>query len=519
MIAFTTTSGLFANSALLAQADGVYSFGKLTWIVLIAYLAGLLLMGAYFSRREKTTDDYFLGGRRVPWWAAGISIFGTGLSAITFMSITAKVAATNWIYFLGIIAPIFFIPVVVRYYIPFYRRLRITTAYEYLELRFNLPARLFASLLYIVFQFGRMAIVLYLPALALSAVTEIDVYQSILIMGLLATGYTVLGGIEAVIWTDVLQVVVLVGGAIVGLVIVAGNVEGGFGGIIEVGMANNKFHMFDWSWDYRTTAVWVVLAGTFLSAVMPNTADQSIVQRYLATPSEAAAKRAAWTSALMGIPMSLILYFLGTSFFVFYQANPELMPANLPKDSLLPLFVMQKMPIGLSGLVIAAIFAAAMSSIDSGLSGVSTAVTTDFYRRFFPRHDERRFLLAARLFTLAAGLVATAVAMIMASGGIKSAVDVFMGILGLFGGSLGGMFVLGIFTRRTTGWGVLAGAILGFTATLLVKRMTDVHFFLYAGLGLAVCISTGYLLSIFDPTGRKSTTGLTIFSMPKKTER
>jgi len=273
-------------------------FGGVNFFVLIAYLIALVWMGTYFSRREKTTDDFFLAGRRIPWWAAGLSVFGTGLSAITFMAIPAKSFSTNWVFILTNFAPILCIPLVVAFYIPLYRRLQVVTAYEYLEKRFSLPVRLLASAFFILFQFGRMAIVLFLPAVALSTVTGLNVYLCILIMGVLTTCYTVLGGIEAVIWTDVLQVVVLLGGAILCIILITSQVDDGLVGIIRTGMEHKKFHTFNWTWDWTMSAVWVVVLGSFLSAIMPNTADQSIVQRYLTTPSEQAAKKAAWTSAM-----------------------------------------------------------------------------------------------------------------------------------------------------------------------------------------------------------------------------
>jgi len=491
-------------------------FGAANYAVLVVYLIALLAMGAYFSRREKTTDDFFLAGRRVPWWAAGLSIFGTGLSAITYMAIPAKAYATDWVFILSSFAPILFIPVVTAFYIPFYRRLQVTTAYEYLERRFNLRARLFASAYFILFQFGRMAIVLYIPAVALSTVTGLNLYACILAMGVLATAYTVLGGIEAVIWTDVLQVIVLMGGAVLSLALIALKVDSGIGGVIAVGAEHGKFHTFDWSWDYATAAVWVVVIGSLLSAVMPNTADQSVVQRYLTTRNERSARRAAWTSALMGIPTAFLFFFLGTALFVFYTVYPERLAEDTQALAVLPFFIMAEVPVGISGLLIAGIFAASMSSVDSGMNAVSTAFTTDFYRRFRPRRREKHYLVVARTATLAAGAVGTAVAVAVAQYSASSMLDLFFEIMGLFGGSLAGLFVLGIFTRRANADGALIGAGLSAVAVYLVKTYTSVHFFLYAGVGLAVCVGAGYLTSLAQPWRRKDVRGLSVHAMPSE---
>jgi len=493
-------------------------FGAINFVVLIAYLIALVWMGTYFARREKTTDDFFLAGRRIPWWAAGLSIFGTGLSAITFMAIPAKAFSTNWVFILSNFAPILCIPLVVAFYIPFYRRLHVVTAYEYLEKRFSLPVRLLASTFFVLFQFGRMAIVLFLPAVALSTVTGLNVYLCIVIMGVLATCYTVLGGIEAVIWTDVIQVAVLLGGAILSVFLIASQVDGGLVGIIHAGMEHKKFHTFNWTWDWTTSAVWVVVLGSFLSTIMPNTADQSIVQRYLTTPSEQAAKKAAWTSALMGIPAAFLFFFLGTALFAFYTAFPEKLTDGIEPIATLPLFVMQQMPQGISGLVIAGIFAASMSSVDSSMNSVAAAFTTDFYRRFSPNAPESHYLRVARVVTLTAGAIGTIGAIMVAGLGVRSLLDLFFEIMGLFGGSLAGLFILGIFTRRAHGRGALIGAGVSAAVLYLVKTCTPVHFFLYAGIGLGVCVAVGYLASVLIPSKRKSMAGLTLYTIEKSTD-
>ncbi len=207
--------GAYSNQVYHVQPQPAQrAFGVINTVVLCLYLLALVAMGAYFSRREKSTDDFFVGGRRVPWWAAGLSIFGTQLSSIAFMAIPAKVYDTDWTYFLGVICIALIQPVIIYFYLPFFRRLNVTSAYEYLEKRFNLAVRLFGSASFILFQAGRMTIVLFLPALALSAVTGFDIRISIIAMGLLATVYTAMGGMEAVVWTDVLQVIVLIGGGL-----------------------------------------------------------------------------------------------------------------------------------------------------------------------------------------------------------------------------------------------------------------------------------------------------------------
>jgi SSS family transporter len=485
-------------------------FGAVNYSVLTAYLLALVGMGFYFSTREKTTEDFFLAGRRIPWWAAGISIFGTQLSAITFMAIPAKAYATDWVYFVGNMCIVAMAPVVVLLYLPFYRNLNITTAYEYLEKRFNVAVRLFGSTAYILMQLGRMAIVIYLPAIALSTVTGINMHTCILVMGVLCTFYTVLGGIEAVIWSDVLQVIVLLGGAILSLFIIAFKTEGGFAGMISTASAGGKFHMANLTWDWTTTAIWVMIVGRCFEQLIPYTADQTVVQRYLTTSDQKQAARGIWTNAVLTIPASLIFFGLGTALFVFYKANPASLDPSLNTDAIFPLFIVQQLPVGISGLLIAGVFAASMSSLDSSMNSVATAIVTDFYRRFKPASTDETRLILARILTVILGVTATMIGLLMASYEIKSLWDLFLKVLGLFGGSLAGLFALGIFTKRAHGTGALVGALTSAAAIFAVQSLTKIHFTLYAAIGIATCFTTGYLASTLITADHKDMEGLTI---------
>jgi len=214
-------------------------------IVIGLYFLVLSWMGWFFSKRQKDTNDYFKGGGRIPWWAAGLSIFGTALSAITFMAIPAKTFATDWSYFTLNMTIFLVAPVIILLFIPFYRRLNVTTAYEYLESRFNLTIRLIGSLSFIIYQIGRMGVVLFLPSIALNVVTGIDIFLCIALMGMVSLVYTMLGGIEAVIWTDVMQVIVLLGGAILSLLLIILKIDGGFSSIVDIAAGNHKFNVFD----------------------------------------------------------------------------------------------------------------------------------------------------------------------------------------------------------------------------------------------------------------------------------
>ncbi|HUT35952.1 MAG TPA: sodium/solute symporter [Planctomycetota bacterium] len=491
-------------------------FQALDYAALIMYLVALVGMGVYFSRREKTTDDFFLAGRRVPWWAAGLSIFGTQLSAITFLSIPAAVFATDWVPFLANICIVLIAPVVVFFYLPFFRRLNVTTAYEYLEKRFNLAVRLFGSVSFILYQLGRMGIVVLLPALALSAVSGISVTAAILIMGVLATFYTVLGGIEAVIWTDVLQVFVLMGGAVVCLGVMAAGTEGGLLGLVAQGAADHKFHLANWTWDHTTMAVWVVVLGNFLGVLVPYTTDQAVVQRYLTTRDEKAAARSIWTNAVLSVPASLLFFGIGTALYVFYKSQPWLLDPAQENNAIFASFIARELPAGVSGLVIAGVFAAAMSTLDSSMNSIATAVVTDFYRRFKPSADDRRCLNLARWLTGILGALGTGAALFLASLDIQHLWFFFTSMLGLLGGALAGVFALGIFTRRANGPGALIGAAAGATLSTLAWRCTAIHFYLYGAVGVVVSFVVGYVASLAFPRAGRSMEGLTLLTLRAK---
>ena len=500
--------------AIPISATGRFGIGNS--IVLGVYFLILIGMGIYFSRREKSDVDYFLARGRIPWWAAGISIFGTQLSAITFMAIPAKAYATDWVYILGQATIVMIAPVIIYLYLPFFRRLRVTTAYEYLEKRFNVVVRLFGSLAFIFLQLGRMGVVIFLPAIALSAVTGFNIYLAILLMGVLSTFYTALGGIEGVIWSDVLQVVVLLGGALLSLVIIVSSLDGGVAGMIATATAHGKFHTFTWTWDYTTTAAWVVIVGYLLSNLIPYTADQTVVQRYLTTKDEKQAARSIWTNAFLTIPAGLIFFGLGTALFVFYREHAASLEPGLQTDAIFPLFIVQQLPVGVAGLLIAGIFAAAMSSVDSSMNSVAMAIVTDFYRRFTPGSTEQGRLRLARWLTVALGILATTIGLLMATFEIKSLFDLFLELLGLFGGSLAGLFALGIFTRRAHGTGALIGAATSVLVLYLVSAFTPVHFFLYAGIGILTCFAVGYLASVLVPLDQPQLHGLTIYTINAK---
>lgn len=497
-------------------------FGAVDFSVLGLYLAAMLLMGIFFSFRNKNADDFFRGGQRIPWFVAGLSIFATMLSSITFMAIPAKTYATDWVYFLVNMMVVAITPAVILLFLPFFRKIDATSAYEYLEKRFNRFARLFASASFVLFQIGRMAVVLYLPALALATITPMTEQQSILLMGVLSIIYCALGGLEAVVWTDTIQSFVLLGGALFSLVLIVMQVDGGLAGFLATAAEHNKFHLanFDFSaHSYATTAVWVVVLGGMAQSLVPYTSDMAIVQRYMAVPDIGRARKAIWTNAIAVIPASLLFFGIGTALFVFYANHPDRLDPTFKTDAIFPLFIARELPIGIAGLVVAGIFAAAQSTIATSINSMSTALVADFVRPWNWIKTERGYLRLGRILTVVFGSAGVALALVFASSGILSLWDQFMTILGLFGGSMCGLFCLGIFTTRTNGPGAIIGTLAGAVGLFLVQRYTGVHFLLYAFFGIVICFVVGYVASFAFPPVRHSIAGLTIFDMNDKSPR
>ncbi|GJM34290.1 MAG: sodium:solute symporter [Saprospiraceae bacterium] len=471
------------------------SFGTLNYAILLIYLLLMVGMGFVFSKNQHSTDDFFKGGNRIPWWAAGLSIFGTQLSAITFMAIPAKTFATNWLYFFLLMTIIMVAPFIIRFILPFYRRFNLTTAYEYLELRFNLAARLIGSSMYVFLQLGRLGIVLLLPSLALSVVTGIDVYFCILSMGILSILYTVIGGIEAVIWTDVLQVLVLLGGSLLSLALLYFSLDSN--DISTYITQYNKTQIFDLDLSLATPTLWVVIIGGFAANLVQYGSDQTVIQRYLTTKDEKSAAKGITISAWLTLPSALIFFSLGTLLFVHYKVNPAaLNPIMERNDAIFPWYIINSLPNGVSGLLIAAIFAASMSSLDSSMNSVSTVITTDFFRRLKPLKQEKSYLRLARKITIIIGVMGTSLALLMASWGISSLWDQFNMIIGLFTGGLGGIFLLGIFSKKANGTGAIAGLIASGFLQYFIKEYTDIHLLMYAFTGMSSSIIIGYIVSL-----------------------
>ena len=491
------------------------SFGWLNWLVLIVYLLAMLWLGFYFMHREKNSDDFFTGGGRIPWWAAGMSIFATMLSAITYMSIPAKAYATDWKYYpMQIFILIVAFPVI-TYFLPFFRRLKISTAYAYLEQRFCYGVRAMASALFIIFMVARMALVLFLPSLAMSAVTGIDIFLCIILMSAITIAYCTMGGMEAVVWGDVVQGFILIGGALLAAVFLVTQTEGGASGFWDIGMANDKFVLFDFSFDFRSATFWVIVLGGLANNLISYTSDQTVIQRYMTTSSEKAASKSIITNGFLSIFVSIIFYTIGTGLYTFFKTHPAAIDVTMQKtDAIFPFFMMSQLPAGLAGLLIAALFAATMSTISSNINSISTAFTMDMYKKWRPQIGDRKTLSVARWTGIVAGLIGTLIAIVMAVADIQSLLDYFNTILGLLTGAIGGLFIMGIFFKRINAATALIGFIAGTLAVFYMNYFTDANFLLFGFISMFVSVAVALVLSLFS-RNRKDIKGLTWKTLDK----
>ena len=478
---------------------------------IVLYFAALAGIGYYFSRKQDTSAEFSLGNRNVKWWAAGISMFATGASAISFMAIPALSYATSliWLFPLIVMIPAYFVTAYLIY--PLLRRLEITSTYEYLERRFNRTLRVIASLQCIIFQtVAKASIVLLLPALAISSVTGISVTVSVLIMGIVTTIYTALGGFEAVIWTEVLQAALMLFAPLAIIWFCLQGLPGGFGEFVETGLEHGKFDLAIFSWDLAVPTVGILMLGQFLTFTVVPAGDQPLIQRIYSAPLKEV-RRVNATFTICGLLIGTLTYGMGITIFAYFRANPAMLDPMAQNDQIVPIFVAQAMPVGFAGMIIAAIFAAAMSTVASVMNSVATIFTEDFYIKFRPQSTDGQRLRTLKVTSYVVGATGTAIALFLAAQDLKSMMSVWIQFSALLGGGIVGVYTLGMFSRRANGFGAICGALGSILITSAVKLYTDVHWGAYIPIAIISCIVLGYLCSFLSSTQR-NLEGLTVFT-------
>jgi SSS family solute:Na+ symporter len=450
----------------------VKSLPVIDLVVLGVYLLGIVAFGCWFARRNRNTEQFMAGGRALPAWAVGLSIFGTYVSSISFLALPGKALGGNWNAFVFSLSIPLTAWLAVRFFVPFYRRSGELSAYEHLERRFGPWARTYAVVCYLLTQLARMGAIMYLLALALAPLTGWSVPTLILITGMIVILYTLAGGMEAVVWTDVVQSIVFIVGALACVWILLAGMPHGPGQLFDLARAHDKFSFGSYASRVSEPTFWVVLAYGIFINLQNFGIDQSYVQRYHTAKTDRQAANSVWLGALLYLPISAVFFFIGTGLFAFYTAQPELLPASLDlaktADLVFPHFIVNQLPAGMTGLVLAAIFAAAQSTVSSSVNCSATLVLCDIYKRYFrPLAGERESMRVLRVATLVAGALGTGAALAMMQ--IKSALDTWWQLAGIFSGGMLGLFLLGQISRRATNAAAALGVTLG---VLLICWMT-----------------------------------------------
>ncbi|AHF90967.1 sodium:solute symporter [Opitutaceae bacterium TAV5] len=418
--------------------------------IILLFFVVMGLMGAYFARKTKTTDSYFLGNN-LPGWAIGLSMLATSISSVTFLAFPAAAFVLDWRQVVPNLANPLFAVLAIWLFVPFFRNTAKTTAYEYLQKRFGEGARLYAAIMFLVSQCLRLGSILYLLVIPMQMMTGIPPAWIILITGGIAALYTIMGGMSASVWTDVVQAFILYLGGFVAVAIMIYDIPGGLGEIIRVAEAHDKFSMGPMRWDLSERTFWTMAILGLTHWVGGYVADQNVVQRYLAAKSTAEARHATLICALMSLPTWLFFFFIGTCLFAYYTVLPSEQVAGLPADYVFPHFIMSRLPAGLSGLVIAGVLSAAIGSLSSSLNAFSTVSTVDILQpHVFRNRSDRFYARLARVMT-AVGMVAMfAVGYGFLFAEKESFLDLSFKVVGLIGGVTVCFFMLGFFAPRVS---------------------------------------------------------------------
>jgi len=467
-------------------------FGVTNYAVLALYLIAMLGIGWWCSRRIQTTRSFFIADGRMNFVLVGISILGTYLSALTMLGLPAmSYGIHDWTYVVQLPFLVLTAAVITRLVLPAYRDAGVISIYEFLERRIHVSVRLIGSISFIVMSMARMSIILYLTSLALHTATGLPLVGVIVVMGIIIAAYTVMGGIEAVIWTDAVQVGIFVFGALLTLFYILQDIPPGH--LFAVAAENHKFRLLIPELKLKEICtLWLILETVFQTIRIYGT-QQDIAQRYMTTDSTARANRSVWIATVGYIPLGLLFYFIGTALFVYYNEFPV---AELPAkaDQIYPFFIVHTLPAGLAGLVVAAFFAASMSSIDSSMNSASTICVEDFVKRFSKRErSDREDLVLARALTLIWGVVTILVALVF----IKAEyVQILWGkAMGISTNGMLGLLALALLPMRIDKYAALAGFAAAYIALAVMMR-TGVNFLLWAVIGNTICFVIGLGISL-----------------------
>ncbi|MBM3289734.1 MAG: sodium/solute symporter [Candidatus Hydrogenedentes bacterium] len=512
-------------------------------------------MGPYFARRQKSTESYFVGNRSYPGWLIGLSMFGTSISSITFVAYPADGFKFAWLRFLICVTLPIAIVIASIWILPFFRRTHMTSAFEYLEGRFGAGTRMYAALMFLVSQAIRLSLILFLVSKLVNALTGWDTTTCIFVGGVITSFYTVLGGIEAVIWTDFVQSIVLTVGGLLVLTAVLWNLPGGLSTIWEIGVRDNKFVLGDplpgttrpmpapvipgslGDILSTKTVLMVILVG-FLNWMTEYSSNQNVVQKYCASKTIGDARKAMWICCICSLPTWAYFMFLGTALYAFYQVNPDAEAAKMlagtrKAEDILPYFVSSHLYQGVSGIVIAGVLAAAMSSLSSSINAMSAVSVVDIYKRHLKKgHTDEHYVRVAKMLSLASSVIMISGAYWLSTAESSTLQDTATKLNSISAGGLLGLFMLGFLTTKGDGRAVLVGILFTiiFSTTIsmyelkvFLKFAPGVHDLIKANfdtyyttiVGNFVMFLLGYMIALLLPRRQRDLTNLTVWTQDR----
>ena len=460
--------------------------------IIVGYLLTIIAIGIWYGRKEENLEDYFLGGRRIGWVAVLLSIVATEASALTFIGTPAFAYNHNWTYIQFLIGTIIARFIIARLFIKQFYRYKVFTVYEYLSKRFGAGSKNWCSIVFLITRILASGVRLFGASIIVSVATGLSPLNSIIIIATAAVLYTVIGGIKAVIWTDACQAIIFLGGGLIALFFIFQDIPNGWEGIMNITQEPSKFKLLDFSLNYRAAyTIWAgIIGSTFLTLATHGT-DQDLVQRMLTAKDYNRSKRALILSGFADIPIVILFLTIGSLLFAYYQAVPT---PGLPDkaDDIFPYYIIHRLPRGLIGLLIASVFAAAMSSIDSALNSLSTTWINDFYRPYIKKNaPERHYLTMAKVFTALFGLFLIFIAFL--SRDTQQVLILGLKIGTFTYGALLGVFLLGFLTTRGSDLGNAFSIIVSISAIFLIAFYTEVAWIWYVMIGTFITFAVGYL--------------------------
>ncbi len=510
--------------------------------VLVVYFTAMTVMGFYFARKNVNTEEYFLGGRAFSGWVIGLSLVGTSISSITFLSYPGDAFKTTWIRYIANFALPVAVLIAAFVFLPFFRKAGITSAYEYLEDRFGPSVRVYTAIAFIVSQLVRVSIILYLVSLVIHEMIGLSPVNSVLIAGVFVSLYTIIGGIDAVIWTDVIQTIVLLFGGLLCLGIIIDKLPDGLSQIFTIASQHDKLSFNEYSqgmmkpisWGFslsKKTGLMIFMLGLF-NWLTEYSSNQNTIQRYCASRSTRQARIAMFVCVAASLPIWAFYMFLGTSLFAFFEVFPadaatEMLTGASKPERILPFFIMKYLPVGIKGCVIAAALAAAMSSLDSSINAISTIGITDIYKRHLVKgKTDRHYLKVAWIFAFTAAVFMVGGAILLINWQTQTLQDAGLMLGSLLGAGMLGIYLLGFLTKvgdARSVWVGIAATLLFTLWTILTQKQIlptylSVPFDLYYTtiFGNLIMFFVGFLASFLLPSRKRNLDELTIWTLPEE---